>query len=98
MVDQELHNRIENLEDLCRQTLSAVNTLTTAVDSLRSDFQSFREEQRVHNTKTEALLQQIGTRVSSVEGRVGAVEVRLTAVEGAIFGHAANEDNYSQTA
>ena len=48
-MDNDLQERLESLEELCRQTLSAVN-------GLRRDFEEFRQEQRAENAKIYALL------------------------------------------
>ncbi len=77
----DLHQRIESLEEVCRQTLEAVN-------GLRADFEAFRQEQREENKKTQGLLRQLGVRVGGVEGRMGVVEQRLQAVEDTVFSDA----------
>ena len=102
-MDNDVQERLESLEELCRRTLGAVNGLQQAVsglqqtvnglqqtvnglqqtvNGLRQDFEEFRQEQRAENARTHALLQQLGARVTSVEGRAGAVEE-------AVFGSAA---------
>ena len=77
-MDQDLHDRIESLEELCRATLEAVG-------SLRSELDDFRKEQQVASTKTQGLLRQLGARLSGVEGRMNAVEERIEAVEDVVF-------------
>ena len=80
-MDFDAQERLEELENLVKETLKAVN-------ALRTDFASFREEQRAENAKTQALLRQLGARVGSVEGRVSAGEERIQAVEQAVFSQA----------
>ena len=77
-MDADLRNRIESLESLVAKTLEAVN-------SLRSEFIQFREEQRKHDIRTEAILEQLTGRVGRIEGRIGAVEERVGAIEKAVF-------------
>ena len=79
-MDNELHQRIESLEEICRQILTSVN-------GLRVDIEEFRSEQREENKKTYALLRQFGLRVGSVEDRVGSIEHRLQAVEETVFSY-----------
>lgn len=84
-MDADLHTRIETLEELARQTLQAVNALHADVRVLQTEFREFRDEQRAHNARSDALFKQIGARLGGVESRVTAVEGRLSAVEDAVF-------------
>ena len=91
-MDNDLHQRIESLEEVCRQTLEAVNGLRTDFEEFRAEqreankkFEEFTVEQREENKKTHALLRQFGVRVGGVEGRMGVVEQRLQAVEETVF-------------
>ena len=84
-MDTELHDRIEGLEELCRQVLEETR-------KARQELSAFREEQKQawamqekHNVETKALLKQFGARMGSLEGRVGGLEDRMGAVEDVVF-------------
>lgn len=84
-MDQDLQLRIEGLEDLLKEVLTAVRKNTESTDLLRKELEEFRSEQQKHNIRTAALLKQLGARVGSVEDRTSAIEQRIHAVEEIVF-------------
>ena len=84
-MDQELHQRIEDIENLLTEVLKAVRESAKATDLLRKELNDFRVEQMKHNARTEALLKQFGARVGSVEERTSSIEKRLSALEDIVF-------------
>ena len=84
-MDQELHQRIEDIENLLTEVLKAVRESAKATDLLRKELNDFRVEQMKHNSRTEALLKQFGARVGSVEERTSSIEKRLSALEDIVF-------------
>jgi len=84
-MDNELYERIEDLELLCKKTLEAVGGLREELSGLRKEFSEFREEQRERAKKTDALLKQFGARIGGVEGQMSAMQERIQAVEDVVF-------------
>ena len=78
-MDGNLHDRIEGLENLCREVLKAVG-------ELRVELSDFRKVQQDQNVKVLAALSQLGIRVGTVESRMTAVEERVATVESLVTG------------
>ena len=65
-MDQAIHEKIVTLETLMLSVCNAVHENTEAINSLRKEFYDLKEEQRVQAKTTNNLLEQFGTRISSV--------------------------------
>ena len=84
-MDTELHDRIESLEELCRQVLDETRKARQELSAFRDEQRQAWSRQDKHNVETKALLEQLGIRVGEVEDRMGGVEDRMAAVEKVVF-------------
>ena len=72
-MDNDLHERVENVEKLCLQTLKAVQALSVRIDSIEARLDSIE----VRFDKFEARLDQFEARFDKLQVRVTRIESLL---------------------